>query len=63
MIKMLSKKRFSDFVQNKYVDKTCNRFITYDSGLWIGCDNTTGNKWVEEFRTLEDCVKWLRYEY
>ena len=26
---------------------------------YIGCDNTDGNAWVEEFDTRIDCVAWL----
>ena len=31
----------------------------YDNGKWIGCDNTDGNCWVEEFSTEVLCQLWL----
>lgn len=31
-----------------------------DTGLeFIGIDNRVGNAWIEEFPTLEECLKWL----
>lgn len=27
--------------------------------LYIGIDNLTGDAWVEEFKTREECFKWL----
>ena len=63
MIKMLSVKRFNDFVDDKFIDKTCDLFITYDSGKWLACDDSTQQKWVEEFDNLNDCIGWLKGEY
>lgn len=63
MIKFLSKKQFSNYIENKYEDKICDMFITYDNGKYIGCDNTTGNKWVEEFEHLQDCIDWLKGKF
>ena len=60
MIKMLSKKRFSEFVNEEYIDKTCALVFTYDNGKFVACDDTTDNMWVEEFRCLEDCIAWLK---
>lgn len=62
MIKFLSKKRFNDYLDNKFEDKHCHWFITYDNGKYIACDNTTHNKWVEEFDHLEEAIKWLKLE-
>jgi phosphoribosylaminoimidazole (AIR) synthetase len=28
--------------------------------LYVGIDNSTGDAWVEEFRRLSDCLRWLR---
>lgn len=27
---------------------------------FIGIDNTTGDAWVEQFKTLDDCNAWLK---
>lgn len=34
-------------------------FLTYESGVWVACDNSTGDAWMEEFATLEEAVDWL----
>ena len=62
MIKYLSKKRFNDYLDGKFEDKHCHCFITYDFNKYIACDDTTGNKWVEEFEHLEDAIIWLKVE-
>lgn len=63
MIKMLSVKRFNDYVDDKFKDSNCDKFITYDSGKFVACDDSTQQKWVEEFDHLEDCIGWLKGEY
>lgn len=37
-------------------------FYGEEGGLFIGIDNTTGDAWTEEFKDLNDCVKWLERE-
>lgn len=39
------------------------RFYCFDKGVWVGCDNTTKECWMEEFKTEEDVIKWLNYEF
>lgn len=29
------------------------------SDLFTGIDNSTGDAWIEQFRTLEKCLRWL----
>ena len=31
-----------------------------ENGKYIGIDNRTGDAWVEEFETLQECIRWLR---
>jgi hypothetical protein len=38
------------------------KFYCQDNGVWVGCDNSTNNCWVEEFNTEEDVIKWLNDE-
>ena len=38
------------------------KFYCKDGDTWIGCDNSSGDCWVEEFKTEEDVVKWLNGE-
>ncbi len=40
------------------------KYICYDvhpimGACYIGCDNEDGNCWVEEFKTLQECIEWL----
>lgn len=38
-------------------------FYCFDNGVWVGCDNTTNDCWMEEFKTEEDIIKWLNDEF
>lgn len=60
MIKMLSKERFNEYLDNKFEDKLCKMFITHDSNKWVACDDKTNNKWVEEFDSLEKAIEWVK---
>lgn len=35
------------------------KFYRKENNLFIGIDNETGDAWVEEFQTLENCFSWL----
>jgi len=35
------------------------QFYCCDNDVWVGCDNTTGDCWVEEFQTEEEVIAWL----
>lgn len=37
-------------------------FYEMDGDSYIGIDNSTGDAWVEEFKTKEECFKWLNNE-
>lgn len=36
-------------------------FYAFDNSnsVYLGCDNSTGDAWVEEFRTKAKCMRWL----
>lgn len=38
------------------------KFYTFAGGIYIGIDNETGDAWTEDFRSYEECMKWLRGE-
>ena len=59
MIKMISNKLFIDYLNGDFIDNRFELFITYSNGKYVGCDNKSGNKWVEEFDTLQNCYDWL----
>lgn len=35
-------------------------FYRRDGNRWVGIDNMTGDAWVEEFDSQEQCFAWLR---
>jgi hypothetical protein len=35
------------------------QFFKIENDLYIGIDNQTGNAWTEEFKSREDCFRWL----
>ena len=37
-------------------------FYCFDNDVWVGCDNTTNDCWVEEFNTEDDVIAWLNNE-
>ena len=38
------------------------KFYCLDNDVWVGCDNTDGYCWVEEFKTEEEVIQWLSEE-
>lgn len=38
------------------------RFYTWEDGIYTGIDNSNGNAWTEDFKTEDECFKWLRNE-
>ena len=34
-------------------------FYTRENGMYVGIDNTTGEAWTEDFKTLGACMEWL----
>ena len=37
-------------------------FIRKEGDMYVGLDNSTGNCRVEEFKSFEACVRWLRHK-
>lgn len=37
-------------------------FICKEGDMYVGLDNSTGNCRVEEFKSFEACVRWLRHK-
>lgn len=40
--------------------KPLGLFYERDGDLHVGIDNSTGEAWVEEFKTARECLDWLR---
>lgn len=54
----ISDEKFTQIIDTKMPIGLFYQFDT-ESGRYIGIDNSTGNAWVEDFKTLEECKKWL----
>ena len=63
-MKIISNQQMLDYIDNK-IDFNCDYLLTYhkDIDIWVVCDNSTGQKWVEEFKKLENGIKWLKGEF
>lgn len=42
--------------------KPLGRFWRQDGQVYVGIDNSTGDAWTEDFKTFEECMKWLKRE-
>lgn len=56
----LTRKGFNSVV--KYRRPLGLFYIEEDNGMFTGMDNTTGDAFVEEFETEEECISWLKGE-
>ena len=36
------------------------KFLCHEGDRYVGIDNSTGDAWTEEFKTLDACLEWLR---
>jgi hypothetical protein len=73
MLWYLSKKQAGDFIEDWWnhlsggdesalVKKLRGEKIFFqEDGKWIAIDNSTGDAFVEEFSTFNQCVMWLTY--
>lgn len=62
MIMCITKDKFNKII-DKEIDYKYDWFICYDSGMWVACDNSQGDMWVEEFNSLDNACKWLKGEF
>lgn len=37
-------------------------FYFKEDGVYLGIDNNTGDSWMEQFNTKEECIAWLKEE-
>lgn len=35
------------------------KFWSIENGVYIAVDNSTGEAWTEEFKSLPECIDWL----
>lgn len=61
-MKIISNQQMLDYIDDK-LKLDYDLLLTYDNGKWIACDDSTGQKWVEEFDQLVNAIGWLKGEY
>lgn len=63
-MKIISNKEMLDYIEGKW-ESSYDLLLTYhkDSDIWVACDDTTDNKWVEEFKDLKSAINWLKGDY
>lgn len=54
-------KRVTDRFLSKVIDSFELRGLFYAvvNDVYVAVDNSTGESWTEEFKTLGDCIGWL----
>ena len=52
----VSKKLMNEIIEKR---TPLGKFYSIDKGVFIGCDNSRGEAFVEEFNDLDSCKKWL----
>lgn len=53
--------RFGDKPKHLMPVNIKGRFITKDGNRWVACDNRSGDCWVEDFATVDEAIRWLKY--
>lgn len=38
---------------------TCGYYLDKYACKWVAFDNTSGDCWVEEFDTKDECIDWI----
>ena len=63
-MKIISNKEMLDYIEGK-LKLDYDLLLTYhkDTNIWVACDDSTGQKWVEEFDQLANAIGWLQGEY
>lgn len=59
MIKEVSVEYINQVIENRD-DYLGELLYSFDNGIYIACDNTNGNAWVEEFTSKEEAINWLK---
>lgn len=58
-IKKVTREEVSNIINTR---EPTGLFHIKENGVYVGIDNTTGDAWMEEFYTEEECIAWLRQE-
>ena len=61
---IISNQQMLDFIEGKWESKY-DLLLTYhkDTNIWVACDDSTDQKWVEEFDQLANAIGWLQGEF
>jgi hypothetical protein len=63
-MKIISNQQMLDYIDDKW-ESDYDLLLTYhkDTNTWVACDDSTGQKWVEEFDLLQNAIDWLNGEF
>lgn len=59
MVRIITEEQFENIIDTRI---PAGSFLLLEKGSFIGIDNTTGDAWVEDFRSLSKCLRWLHSE-
>lgn len=59
-IKSVSSERMSEIINNPLDQSNKGLFYSQNGDKFIGCDNTEGYAWTEEFDYILICQEWLK---
>lgn len=59
MIQIITKKQFENIIDTR---EPAGSFLLLNKNSFTGVDNTTGDAWVEDFKDLQNCLRWLHGE-
>lgn len=58
-IKLITQEEAKEIIDTR---QPIGLFYEIDGDWYVGIDNSTGDAWVEEFKTKEECFAWLKRE-
>lgn len=58
-IKLITQEEAKEIIDTR---QPIGLFYEVDGDWYVGIDNSTGDAWVEEFKTKEECLAWLKEE-
>lgn len=64
-IKIIDKEKANDLLnsyENNKEYEPLGKFYLIENGCHIGIDNSSGNAFTDEFKSFNDCIKWLKEE-
>lgn len=57
MIEIIAHEKATKVIDTR---KPIGKFLVLNNGIYTGIDNQTGDAWTEGFKSLKDCLEWLK---